>query len=215
MELFVDVDSTATSRYDIGIWISTDGDPNGDGSESGQCAAISIATGLNGLDDGNYCGDVQDTGSPDLTNVSLGTLTFVCTDDDADGFLDVPIITTWSQNAGGVCTTATQTVPGSPSKCKNNPTFQIPVPVPGQIIIEKQTTPDGATESFSFSLEGNSITESFSLMDNEMRSSGIDGVALLASTYTITESAMPAGWSFSSFNCTSTEGTSTFASTMT
>ena len=68
-----------------------------------------------------------------------------CNDIDADGQLDVPIITSRHQNGNNVCTTATDTVPGAPSKCKNEASFTIPVPVPGQIIIEKQTTPDGAT----------------------------------------------------------------------
>ncbi|HVF62195.1 MAG TPA: C25 family cysteine peptidase [Thermoanaerobaculia bacterium] len=30
--------TTAGTRYDIGMWISTDGDPNGDGALTGQCA---------------------------------------------------------------------------------------------------------------------------------------------------------------------------------
>jgi hypothetical protein len=64
----------------------------------------------------------------------------------------------------------------------------------GNIIVEKQTIPDGATESFEFTP---SYGSSFSLSDGQTNDSG----PLPADIYSVSETALPAGWTLSSATC--------------
>src|SRR5262245_53340262 len=58
---------TTQERFDIGTFISTDGDPNGDGAQTGQCVRDILATTPNppyvSLD-GDKCGDIDAAHSP-------------------------------------------------------------------------------------------------------------------------------------------------------
>ncbi|MFC2027921.1 hypothetical protein ACFLU3_04460 [Chloroflexota bacterium] len=67
-------------------------------------------------------------------------------------------------------------------------------PEPGVIIVEKQTDPDGATQSFEFST---SYSPNFSLADDETNNSG----PLTAGTYSVSEINIPAGWDLTSATC--------------
>jgi uncharacterized repeat protein (TIGR01451 family) len=66
---------------------------------------------------------------------------------------------------------------------------------PGKIIVVKQTTPDGASQPFTFTPSWNNGA-SFALSDGQSHDSG----ALAAGTYTVSE-ALPAGWSQTSATC--------------
>src|SRR5262245_5661816 len=67
---------TTQQRFDIGTFISTDGDPNGDGAQTGQCVRDILATSPNppyvSLD-GDLCGDIDQAHSP-LTQLATSPL---------------------------------------------------------------------------------------------------------------------------------------------
>jgi hypothetical protein len=157
--------TTATSRYDIGLYFATDGDPNGDGARSGVCSANIItpphadpaSPGIVTLGSANYadldgdtCKDVNTAngwGPPNGRIVTVRVDNVLCQDSDGDGKLNLPNCTSWSQNSGGVCSTATDAAPGSPSKCSCDLTFNIPVFVEtGTITVAKTANPTSLPE---------------------------------------------------------------------
>ena len=126
----------ADTRYDVGFYIATDGDPNGDGAISGQCSAnASLST--NTTRAGNFinldgapdvCGDI--TGPLSLAAGShnplfvTATIVGVTCPSTPGQKLTLPFATTWRQpGSNEVCdgtgngTTTNDVYPGSPSKC--------------------------------------------------------------------------------------------------
>jgi hypothetical protein len=71
----------------------------------------------------------------------------------------------------------------------------------GQVIIRKQTDPDGATDTFNYThnvnIEGTTDPTTFSLQDD-----GVETINdVLQGSYTLTEDTPPAGWEFVNVNC--------------
>jgi uncharacterized repeat protein (TIGR01451 family) len=155
-----DVVLTAQARHDIGIYFATDGDPNGDGALTSDslaqdgCSASTMAwqptppwVDLDGINDPipgsnkpsgiqDTCGDIDGAHNPLKPMI---TVTAVCTDDNGDGFLDLPNCVSWRQSgANQLCTSPTAAFPGSPSKCKCDTGFNVPVPVPATVGLQKQ-----------------------------------------------------------------------------
>jgi hypothetical protein len=178
LAVIVDITNTAQTRYDIGVWLSVDGDPNNDGSETGICSVLTIplytdppTNSIQLLDvanewvnrDGDQCGDVKNQPIPqpppatnpnaDVRNVDMGTVDILCNDSDGDGKINVPLIISWDNQAGNVCTVATDAKPNTASKCSSNKELNIDVPVPAQLIVNKQTIPADPT-AFPFNLTG-------------------------------------------------------------
>lgn len=117
---------TAQARYDLGLYIATDGGGS-DGALTGSCEA-NVVTAANsptfinkdaGLD---ICGDIDSANTP---QVIRETVTVMCADTNSDSRVDLPWCTSWRQpGANEVCDSATFTTagtfdafPGSPSKC--------------------------------------------------------------------------------------------------
>jgi len=159
------VTTTASTRYDIGLYFATDGDPNGDGARSGVCSAniitplhtdpaspnlvtLGSADAVNA--DGDTCRDVTTNagwGKPNGKVVTVRVDNVSCVDTDGDGKLNLPNCTSWSQNSGGVCSTAADAAPGSPSKCSCDLTFNIPIFVEtGTISVVKAASPASLPE---------------------------------------------------------------------
>ena len=117
--------TNASERYDLGVTFSSDGDPNGDGARTGMCSRVNlpIPPALN-LDK-DQCGDVTSAISP--LELQVTGLTVTCVDSDGDGFVNLPYIISWAQNAQSICQNAAQALPGTTSKCEINDTFNIPV----------------------------------------------------------------------------------------
>jgi hypothetical protein len=126
------MDLTADTRYDVGFYIATDGDPNHDGAITGQCSATASLAG-NTTRPGNFinldaapdvCGDI--TGQLNTAHNPLfvtATITTQCPT-AAGQQLQLPFATTWRQpGSNEVCsgtgngTTTNDVFPGSPSKC--------------------------------------------------------------------------------------------------
>lgn len=158
-----DVLLTAQERHDIGIYFATDGDPNGDGALTGSCSVSTLAitpdppwVDLDGTSDPypgqkkssgvqDTCGDIDANHNPLFPVI---TVTAVCVDDDGDGFLDLPNCVSWRQSgANELCQGPTDTFPGSPSKCKCDAGFNVPVPVPANVSLVKEVKKAGDPDS--------------------------------------------------------------------
>jgi hypothetical protein len=144
----------ATARYDVGLWFATDGDPNHDGARTGVCSVNSInpknaTTGLGSANyvqiDGDACGDINTANNPQIVTVRIDNV--ACVDLDGDGKLNLPNCTSWGQNSGVTCTVPGDTVPGSPSKCSCDASFNIDIHVEtGQIQVTKDASPASLPE---------------------------------------------------------------------
>lgn len=145
--------TTATSRYDIGVYFSTDEDMAQDGALTGSCAISALDASLvpdatvtppvkPAPDlDGDYCGDSTKAGSPLYTTVTLHDV--VCRDSDDNGFLDLPNCVSWRQTgANEYCDAVTDLYPGAPSKCNCNEGFNIEIVVPdATLLVDKTASP--------------------------------------------------------------------------
>jgi hypothetical protein len=125
------MDLTADTRYDVGFYIATDGDPNNDGALTGQCTAnaslssnTTVGNFIN-LDAGpDVCGDI--TGPSNTAHNPLfvtAQISAPCPSTPGQQ-LRLPFATTWRQpGSNDVCdgtgngTTTNDVYPGSPSKC--------------------------------------------------------------------------------------------------
>jgi hypothetical protein len=117
------VESSASTRYDIGLWFAVDGDQNNDGALRGQCIAATPFYDS----DGDFCGDIADGQNPQYP---LFTITTVCKG-NAQGWLMLPYCSSWSQPGGNkVCSNPTQTIPDVKSKCKCDQFFYVDIKVP-------------------------------------------------------------------------------------
>lgn len=150
--------TTATSRYDIGVYFSTDLDEAQDGALTGSCAISALDASLTPDStvtppvkpapdlDQDACGDSTKAGSPLYTTVTLSDV--VCKDSDDDGYLDLPNCVSWRQTgANEVCDAVTDLYPGAPSKCNCNEGFDIPIVVPdAALLVTKEATPTKVNE---------------------------------------------------------------------
>ena len=162
------VETTATERYDIGLWFAEDGDPDNDGALKGTCSASTLPVGpspfinIDGTSQpGDTCGDIKKPGSNPLYPVIEVRAT--CVDYDAPGTagygkLDLPYCTSWRQTGSNqLCTTPLQAFPGAPSKCKCDRTFDVPIDVPPAVLrMTKSPSPSSVDEpggDVTFTLE--------------------------------------------------------------
>ena len=88
--------------------------------------------------------------------------------------------------------------------------FIAPVPLTltncGKVAITKQTTPDGATASFTYTKSFGTdpaTPNTFSLTDGQTKT--FDNV-LFGTNYTVTENALPTGWTFDNLDCSDSTG---------
>lgn len=152
----------AQERHDIGIYFSTDGEPDGNARTGSQCSITtldlsdSMNLDLDGTNDpypGEHkssdiqdeCGDIDAAHNPLFPNI---TITATCIDTDGDGFLNLPYCTSWRQpGANELCVRPLDAFPGAPSKCKCDDGFNVPVPVPPATLkVAKTADPTSLTE---------------------------------------------------------------------
>jgi hypothetical protein len=104
-------------RYDIGLYISTDTDPNNDGARTGNCDRFDFPNNLTGQTvdlDGDTCGDVSPGTTP---QVPFQSVTIPCIDINSDGLVDINHCETWANSADGVCGGAADVKAETSSKC--------------------------------------------------------------------------------------------------
>jgi hypothetical protein len=89
--------------------------------------------------------------------------------------------------------------------------FIRPIPIDlqncGNVIIRKQTDPDGATESFGYTKDFDTdptSADTFTLMDDGVQD--YEDTVLFGTGYTVTEDVIPAGWDFVNVDCSASSG---------
>jgi hypothetical protein len=184
------VNTTATQRYDIGLYFATDGDPNSDGAKTGDCALTTLGTTGAGDEnyDGDFCGDTSSALSPRFVTVTLPDV--LCADPDNDGFLNLPNCVSWRNNSGDLCSTEADAFPGTKAKCKCDIGFSVPVTVePASATLTKN--PTQAVVTYEVNVANTSVGRDVSL------------TALCDDTYgTVAGSGCPAGSSSTTVSST-------------
>ncbi len=158
-----DVQSTATERYDIGLYFATGGQNT---ARRGSCSVSTLPnyTVPSWFDyDSDDCGDIS---SSDLVHPVI-ELTVVCQDPDKDNLLNVPYCASWDNQAGAVCSGPDDAIPSTKSKCNcpdGGVTVPITVPFKADIEVVKDLVPD--TDGGKFNLQIDGITKATDVGDN-------------------------------------------------
>ena len=225
LDLAVTIQVGAQARYDIGVFLATDGlpvdlRPSEGGSSSCEVRALPTGAPWANLN-ANVCGDVSAATGTQTLNVVGGS--YLCAS-DGSGRLVLPGVVTWAQGAATTdCpaslpagTLASQYVaPGGPSKCNFASTATIPpVDVLGSITVNKTVAgPDG---TFSFTGTGFAASATgeppFSIATaGGSGSHTISGLSTASAVYTITESVHP-GYNLTNLSCSGGTVTTDLAS---
>lgn len=111
------ITANMTDRYDIGLFVSLDGNTARDGDDCFHDFISSSDSAFLDLD-GDSCGDIE--GGTQLTK-TLIELTFDCVDRDMDGEADISACSSWGQNqnneGGELCQSLSDAFPSTNSKC--------------------------------------------------------------------------------------------------
>ncbi|MFH0864170.1 MAG: SdrD B-like domain-containing protein [Candidatus Gottesmanbacteria bacterium] len=151
------VESTATSRYNVGLWFANQGQTN---ALHGMCSASTLPSSPNPPffeDTDDTCGDIHSgeigTVTPDITVIAQ------CNAAPGTNQLSLPYCTSWDQNerAGNGCNNPSGTVPGTPSKCSCDNGFTVPIIVPPSIEVVKSLSP--SNDPGLFNLLVNTVTK--------------------------------------------------------
>ncbi len=158
------------TRYDIGLYFATDGDPNHDGAKTGTCS-VSKETWANTSSSEfiqldpipDTCGDIDNAHKPQVVTLTLSALCqesplFLNEDTgkcqatapapNAKRCMILPNIVSWRQTgANDLCDSPIDAFPGTTSKCKTDTTFGIPVTVEdAKVGVEKTANPTSLPE---------------------------------------------------------------------
>ena len=156
------VQTIAKTRYDIGLYFATDGDPNGDGASSGVCSShiireshrdpaypytVMLGTVAAANLDKDSCLDI--TAAQGWRQIAGKVVTVRvddvrCHDNDGAGKLTLPYCTSWSETAEAICNSPQNAAPSSSANCGCNIAFNLPVSVaPGstQVTSQERRTP--------------------------------------------------------------------------
>jgi len=127
-----EIASNAAERYDLGLWISVDGDLDMTGARTGICDVSTLPTSGTGFvnRDGDACGDIV-AGRPVFYSMRVNT---TCVSRFNDGRLALPTCVTWENNKRVVCNGLSSIHPGTPSKCACDNSLSIDIFVPPAII---------------------------------------------------------------------------------
>ncbi len=162
-----------TTRYDVGLYFATDGDPNDDGALTGECAVNMITpqnspTFISMDPPPDICGDVQ-AGQTQFVKLQITTK---CIDDDGDGKLNLPYCTSWRQpGSNQICNQPEQAFPGSPSKCRCDRSFNIDVAVeqPSLTVVKSASAAaidePGGLVTYTVTVTNNGVVTSVVLTD--------------------------------------------------
>jgi hypothetical protein len=219
-----------SNRDDIGVWIATDG---GD-AKTGACRHYNLVVGSTGTINGTG-GETADAcagmAAGAQTTLDLDTFTIPCNtviDPNTNQLaLKIGSCLSWKVPGQdelcprgfttlGASYTAEDfraaTIPGTPAKC-NCEGFYIPVEVVSSITIIKDAVPNNA-QDFAYTATGAGMS-AFSLDDDaDATLSNTKVFSSLVNDGTarsVTESALPSGWSLTNLSCVSTGATSTIS----
>ena len=118
-----EIKATTTARYDVGIWFSTDGDPNNDGSRVGSCTAATpfIDT------DNDACGDIPSKQPYQYPRFQLEA---VCRGNEAGKLMLPYCITSRVHHENFVCLSASKAIPHTEKSCTCDKLFNVNITVP-------------------------------------------------------------------------------------
>jgi hypothetical protein len=134
--------TTATARYDVGVFIGEGGVQ----AQTGECSVYALPTSptppFSNLD-ADACGDSE---SSTTIQVPITNVVVECQDVNGDNELDLAHCTSWQQNKGDVCDGPEDVTPGTSSKCNCpiTPT-DIPIFVPDPVCITNADCEELAT----------------------------------------------------------------------
>ena len=204
------------TRFDLGLYFSTDSDPNKDGAASGACSVskLSNTNDLNfkQLDSSpDSCGDIDNAPrlhtvklplsipcapSPLFFNASTGQCQATAPSAGAPKCVSLPNLVSWRQTgANNLCTSPLNTFPGSPSKCRSDVNFGIPIRVESvQLVVEKTASPitvqePGGAVTFTVKLSPNA---QFSALMVDTLNDSIYGDLLASNNTLVTSNNCPA-----------------------
>jgi len=208
-----EVANNAQQRWDIGVWIATDG---GIQAITGQCDHFTLTLGKPGVSDfdGDYCGDMAAAkkAGDTVTELDLEWIAVQCEVTKVVGgvgYAEVGACVGWQNSAnkgddarhcpfppeGGEADWRVATTPETKAKCNCEPLL-IPVDPQGTLTIVKETVPEGDDQQFTFTPGGWNSNNDFYLVDGESKISEF----LSAGTYTVTET-VPVGWDLTNRAC--------------
>jgi len=204
LNLSLNVQSNASTRYDIGVFLASDGKdpsvlPGSGGSTSCNVSALPTTPPfLNS--NSNGCGDISS--SVGLAAFTMNSINVVC-QPDALGKLRIDSVVTWQQNSSGTptCSGANDVTAGGPSKCSTGIAAEINVNVKGGLTVIKKTSPSGSPQLFAFSASGASASPtSFNLSDGGQQVISTGNLTTTPQSLQVVESATP-GWVPTAINC--------------
>lgn len=215
----------AKDRYDIGLFVATDGG----NARKGACYQDYLAPPL--ADGGSYnpgapfpepaggpfynaelvedpadtCGDLEQ-GVNTYRDLAPGIgITVPCVDSNGDGLLDVSACASWDNQKTHTCLGAEDAVPSTKSKCRCE-TLQVGnvFVEPGQIQVSKAASPDNVNEpggdvTFAFTVKNLSGS---SMIISSMVDSVFGNLAVYpGSTCSVPQALTPAGQAGSTYTC--------------
>lgn len=177
--LRADLLAGASERYDIGMFVATDGgeartgacyqdylppplaniDSYNPGSPLPGPGGGPFYNGEEDTDPADTCGDLEN-GAHTYYDLAPGTgISVPCVDSDRDGYLDIGTCVSWDNTENNTCTSVNQAVPNTKAKCRcalvrvGNVTVE-----PGEIRVTKTADPTtmdepGGTGTFTFLVE--------------------------------------------------------------
>ena len=223
------VECGAQERYDIGLFVATDGG----NALTGQCWQDYLPPPLQPTPPGCTGGAPLGTSPPyynaectedpadtcgDLIQGSLKdrdliTLTIPCSDSNDDNIADVGSCVSWDNQASAgsankpSCTNKDQTLPGTPSKCRCESVPVSNLTVRGAYKVTKVTipSPDPTNPDTAFGFTQTPGTPAtFGLTNGQTYSSG----PVLQGTYHVAEGAQTTPWAFRTATCSDPTGNS-------
>ncbi len=220
--------TTATGRYDVGLYFATDGDGNGDGALTGSCDVNTIAPldPATGLGSPNYvqldgapdaCGDIDGAHDPQIVTVRVDNV--LCTA-GAGGMLSLPNCTSWRQaGSNDLCSGPADAFPGAPSKCNCDVGFTVPIAVapPEASVVKSYVQLLCSTVRYGVNVANNSVTQALqltALVDSNYGDLMTVHDSVLATT--CSSAAIPVGGSYAcTFDATFCGGSETDTATAT
>jgi hypothetical protein len=198
----VAVAANAGTRYDIGIFIATDGG----NALNGQCLHTDLqpvaltptpASGHGAYKDadGDACGDLE---KPVVNLLDISNVQVVCRDDNNDGQLDIATLISWQQNIEPTpCTGPQDAIPGTSAKCRNDVVVVGNVPVPTRTATATATGTSTRTQTAT-------ITQSPTITRTATRTPTITATPTVTQTPTGTITDTPTATATSTATATAT-----------
>ena len=213
LSLTSDLAVTATSRFNFGVFIATDGGDLQKQSTAGGAVSsspiilttLAPPTVINS--NGDACFDLA-SGST-ATNYPLGLFTVNCLPDPTTGFLQLKTLTAWDQSSG-ICQSVQDTAAGTTAKCSAN-TSNTTIAVLGQINITKATIPPSNPTVFNYTAANTTVPASaptptaFTLSNGLSQQIATAQLKQAGESYLITEAADP-NFTLTSIACTNAAG---------